>query len=121
LLQLPHVSILEANAASTFNPNMGRVADAWSLVSGRNWTIKWNAPVSINGNAVVTGSGFKYNLVGPIPGHYSSLYNQIVTGAHQINVPYWLFEGDYKFTIQLYDPSAGVSYTTTFHFLNHSH
>ncbi|ELR13813.1 uncharacterized protein ACA1_076660 [Acanthamoeba castellanii str. Neff] len=121
LLQLPHVSILEANTASTFNPNMGQVADAQSLVSGCNWMIKWNAPVSINRNAMVTRSGFKYNLVGPIPGHYSSLYNQIVTSMHQINMPYWLFKGDYKFTIQPYDPSAGVGYTTMFCFSNHGH
>jgi hypothetical protein len=119
LLQMPHVSILEANSVSTFNPHMGQVAYARSMVSGRSWTIKWNALVSFNGNVVVAGSGYKYNLVGPIPGHYSSLYNQIVTGgARQIDVPYWLFEGDHEFTIQPYDPSTGVGYPSKFRFSN---
>jgi hypothetical protein len=91
------------------------------MVSGRSWTIKWNTLVSFNSNVVVAGSSYKYNLVSPIPGHYSSLYNQIVTGgAWQIDVLYWLFKGNYKFTIQPYNPSTGVSYPSKFQFSNRS-
>jgi hypothetical protein len=116
ILNLSTTSIHAENSASTFNPDMGKVGYARSQVSGRNWTISWNAPFSVNGNAVVTGTGYKYNLVGPLPDSYSSLYNQIVTGATQIQVPEWLYEGDYDFTIQPYDATHGVGFSNTFRF-----
>jgi hypothetical protein len=114
MLDMTPSAIHAASAQSTFNPNMGQVQYARSIVDGRDWTIEWHAPVSVNGGSVVSNSGYKYNLVGPKPKPISSLYDQVVTGATSVSIPQWLYEGIYEFTIWPYDATNGVGYPNTF-------
>jgi hypothetical protein len=92
------------------NPGLGAVNNIRSIVDGRNWTIRWDPP----SDKTIATDSYQFNLIGPQPDTISSLYGQIVRGT-QFQVPDWLYEGTYQFTIWPYDArhGKGIARSTT--------